>query len=141
VFSGTVVRAATTPDPPLVGGTTNLGVRLMSRLVDDQGGVRGYPLAGITVRLAGTGRWQLESDAEVTTDNTGNASWALTCRQAGSQPLSVVLEGGDVRPLDVADCAPPAPPSTTTTTGSSSSSTSSTSSSSTSSTTTTTEGF
>lgn len=135
-YRGTKVDVVVVPNPPEVDQPTHLRVRVSSRLVDDDGIVRSVPQQGVEVRLAGSGRWTVESANPLVTGADGTVLFRAVCEEPGTQPLGVVLAGTDSLPLQVADCTRP-PPATTTTTASTST-TSSSSTTSTSSTTTTT---
>jgi hypothetical protein len=125
-FSGTVAVAATNPDPPFVDEPAVLAVRVVSRVVDEQGIVRSTPQPGVQVQLAGSGQWIVTSSNPTTTDSTGTANWSVECLETGAQPLSVLLGASDVLPLDVPACVSAEPPESTTTTSSPSGSTTST---------------
>ena len=120
---GTFAVPAIAPSPPVVGQPASLAVQVTSRSVDPEGVVRGTPLVGVAVELAG-GTWSVSLPAASLTDAAGQARWEVVCRLAGVQPLRLVVNR--VEPFEIAlpACAePPAPPpppapgaSTTTTT-------------------------
>ena len=115
-FGALSVTRAIAPNPPMVGEPANLVVRAVRRTVDVDGVVRAQPLVGVTVELFGAGSWSLGSPNPATTDGRGNASFRLTCRSDGDNPLSVLVDGTSSSPLDLPACGRPAP-STTGTTG------------------------
>jgi len=124
-FTGTVIDAAIAPNPPTVGQSTNLSVRVVLRQVDTQGFVRNVPEAGVTVTLTGSGSWSTSSGNPSSTGSDGVASFVMQCLQEGDQPLSAELPDGTAQPLNLPPCSSPA--STTTTAGTSSNTTSTTS--------------
>ena len=139
-FSGTVAVAAVNPDPPAVDEPAVVAVRIVTRLVDDQGVVRSSPQPGVSARLTGTGNWTVSSANPSVTDSTGMATWQVECLQSGPQQLSVLLGGSDVLPLDVPACVSPEPSESTTTSTTSGSGTTTSTSSSTTTTSTTSRG-
>jgi hypothetical protein len=130
-YEGRRVDAVIAPDPPLVGEAANLKVRVADRAVDDRGVVRTRPVAGATVQLTGTGRWFVMSPNPQATGTDGSVTFRVECGDEGAQPLSAVVDGGDVVPLPLPDCVdasapPPTTTSPTTTTSTSTTSTTST---------------
>lgn len=115
-YGGVTTTRAIAPNPPLVGQPANLVVRVVRREVDEDGRVRTEALAGVSVELFGSGSWGLASPNPSFTGETGNATFRLTCRAVGSNPLSALIEGSETVPLDLPACERPAPSTTTTTT-------------------------
>lgn len=128
---GVRVDAAVAPDPPIVDEQVNLNVRVAERTVDADGIVRDAPLAGVSVAIGGSGRWESDSPNPSTTGGDGTATFLLTCEDEGDQPLFATLSGGDSHALTISACVDPTSTSTTsssttTTTGSTTSTTSTT---------------
>ena len=114
-FGRRSIDLAIAPNPPVEGDRVNLVLRVADRRVDDQGVVRARPLPGLSVEIFGEGAWSLHSENPATTGADGAVTFTLTCRRSGANPLSAVVQGGDVTELDVPDCLS-APEETTTTT-------------------------
>lgn len=138
VFEGADVVAVTSPSAPTLGDPVNVRVRVSVKEVDEDGVVRGTPLAGLRVTLV-RGRWgpRFQGGTEQVTDEAGQVLFELECRQTGPAGLAVEVQGAeDPFVLQAPDCNE-RPPSTTTTTAqpTSSSTTSTTRPSSTTSTT------
>ena len=115
-YTGLTVTKALAPNPPPVGEPTNLVVRAVRRTVDSDGFVRSRPLVGVQVELFGSGRWALSSSNPAVTDGGGNARFRLSCREAGSNPLSVLVDGTETVDLELPACERPEATTTTTTT-------------------------
>jgi hypothetical protein len=81
--------------------------------VSGDGVVHVTPIAGATLQLSGAGSWTASPGGAVTADGQGIGRWQVRCGAAGSQPLSITINGTDTFPLNLAPCAEP----TTTTTG------------------------
>lgn len=107
-FLGTHAVPAVAPSPPVVGQPANLVVQVSARGVDAEGVVRTDPVAGVPVEVAGSG-WSVLPPATTVTDGAGEGRWTVVCRQAGVQPLRLVVNG--VEPFEVAlpACVDPAP--------------------------------
>ena len=127
-YDGRRVDAAIAPDPPPVGEPANLKVRVADRGVDDRGVIRTAPRPGVSVSLTGSGRWFVTSPNPQTTGSDGSVTFRVECQDDGAQPLSVVLDGGETVPLDIAACVDLTGPPTTDTTSTTSTSTTSTTS-------------
>ena len=118
-FGGNQVSSSLAPDPAVVDRPANLVVQVTATSVGQADGVvRAVPVAGTTVQLQGSSEWSLSGAANPqVTNSAGEVSWQLTCRQAGSQPLQVVLADGTSYGLDhISPCVNPVAPTTTTTT-------------------------
>ena len=102
-FEGTRIDAVVAP-APVVGELVNLKVRVATRRVDDRGYVRYVPSFGVTATLTGPGAWNVRSPNPQFTDPEGSVVWELECLQAGPQPLSVFLDGGESDSLDLPPC-------------------------------------
>lgn len=98
--------AAVAPDPPVVDEEANLKVRVTTRQVTSDGRVRFEPAVGIAVRVFGTGDWIVLSSNPGFTDGAGSVTFLVECGQVGSQPLSAVLDDGQVEPLELPPCVP-----------------------------------
>ncbi|HVE46875.1 MAG TPA: carboxypeptidase-like regulatory domain-containing protein [Acidimicrobiales bacterium] len=109
-YAGPVATAAVAPNPPVVEAPVNLVVQLSSRTVDDQGFVTSVPLFGARATLASaTGTWLVASANPTLSDTNGRARWDVRCRAAGSQPLTVTVDGGLAPlPLTLPPCVEPA---------------------------------
>jgi hypothetical protein len=116
---GIGISSSIAPNPPTVDEAANLVVLVTQREVDDQGIVRAAPLGGVSAHLAGSGDWTLDGENLAFTDGDGRASWQLTCRSLGSQPLSVVA-AGETFALSIPDCVAAVAETTTTVSGDSS---------------------
>jgi hypothetical protein len=103
-FEGTEVDAAIAPNPPPVGSTANLVVRLSARQVQPGGLVRSTPLTDASVTLTGSGSWGTDSPNPTVTDSAGQATFEVVCGASGEQPLSVQLATGEVVSLDLPAC-------------------------------------
>jgi hypothetical protein len=111
-YTGIGVQSAIAPSPPIVGDPSNIVVTVTTRSVDDKGVVRGVPVPGAVVELTGSGDWRTTTANPDTTDSAGEASWQVSCRSAGQQPLSAVVNNAQSFPLSLPDCSLP-PPTTT----------------------------
>ena len=134
---GVFVLSDVTPRAPTVGSDVNVAVRVLQRVVDDQGVARTQPLAGIALQSQSSGWVFLNGPA--TTAGDGVAVYTFRCEQPASVVMAVVLfDGVEERaiPVDVPSCAPR--PTTTTSTSTTSSTVPGGSGSSTSSTSSTT---
>ena len=107
-YSGTSVAPAIAPNPPRVDDPANLAVQVTTVVVDQNGIVRATPLAGVQIDLQGSGGWQVQGSSTAFTDANGEVIWSLTCTAAGSQPLSVAVNGTGY-PLNLPACQQPAP--------------------------------
>ena len=115
-FSGISVVGVIAPNPPPVDGPANLVVQVTAQQVDPKGIVRGTPIPGASVLLAGSTNWALSGPNNGVTDAGGRVASQLTCTAEGPQPLQAVVNSNQTFPLDIAACAVPPPPTTTTTT-------------------------
>lgn len=106
-FGGAVVDWAMAPTPPPVDQRVNLKVRIANRTVDAQGFITETPVYATTVVLSGGGRWQLYSQNPQYTDTDGSVVFEMACLQAGPQPLTVQLENGETKTLDLPPCFDP----------------------------------
>lgn len=113
-FNAAAVTAAVAPDPPLVGQPATLVVQVTTQVVDAKGIVRAQPARGASVQLTSGGAWATADPNPAVTGADGTASWQVVCGQAGSQPLSVVVDGTNAQSPAVPPCA--LPPSATSTT-------------------------
>ncbi len=128
---GIFVLSDVTPEAPTVGSDVNVAVRVLQRVVDDQGVARTQPLAGIALQAQSSG-WVF-LDGPATTAGDGVAVYTFRCEQPASVAMAVVLfDGVEERtiPVDVPSCAPR--PTTTTSTSTTSTTAPSSTSSSTS---------
>ena len=135
---GIFVLSDVTPGSPTVGSNVNVAVRVLQRIVDDQGIARTQPLAGITLQAQFSG-WTLLAGPAATAGD-GVAVYTFRCEQAASVVMAVRLFDGvqeQTYPVDVPSCG--ARPTTTTSTSTTSTTEPDDSSSSTSSTSSTTE--
>jgi hypothetical protein len=114
-FGRRSIDIAVAPNPPVADERVNLVVRVADRRVDENGVVRARPLPDLSVEIFGEGAWSLHSTNPATTGADGAVTFTLTCRRTGANPLSAVVQGGDVTELDIPDCVA-APEETTTTT-------------------------
>jgi len=117
-YGGNQVASSLAPNPPLVDRPANLVVQVTSTSVGQADGVvRAVPVPGMSVQLEGSGAWDLSGGNPAVTDSSGQVGWQLVCRQAGAQPLQVVLADGSSFGLaPISPCVNPTVPSTTTTT-------------------------
>jgi hypothetical protein len=118
-YAGAFAQGAIAPVPPIVDEPANLVVQVSKRQVDENGVVRSTPMALANVELVGSGAWRLDGPNPVTSDDGGNASWQVRCRQSGHQPLSATVNGADTFTLALPDCVDAsslAPPDATTST-------------------------
>ena len=117
-FGGYQVSSALAPNPPVVDQPANLVVQVTAATVGQADGVvRAQPVSGATVQLQGSSEWVVESVNPGLTGTSGEVGWQLTCTQAGSQPLQVVLADGTSYAVNsVSPCVNPVAPSTTTAT-------------------------
>jgi hypothetical protein len=106
-FGGAVVDWAMAPNPPPVAEQVNLKVRVANRTVDARGFITRTPVYATSVLLSGGGRWKLYSENPQYTDSDGSVVFELACREAGPQPLTVQLENGDTKTLDLPACVDP----------------------------------
>lgn len=128
-FTGTVVRASTTPASPIVGDGVNLAVRVAERQVDERGIGREVPLAGVVVRVDANGWTSLDRSNRMLTQADGVAVFQYRCDRTGPVSATAIVErsasgtstgaapppSDQVFPLDVPGCAP-VPTTTTNTT-------------------------
>ncbi|GAC1533638.1 MAG: hypothetical protein NVS3B12_13320 [Acidimicrobiales bacterium] len=112
-FTGVSVSSSLAPNPPIIDSPANLVVAVNAATVGPDGVVRGQGRSGVAVQLFGEGQWQISGSPGRTTNASGIASWQLTCVALGNQPLSVLVNGTDTFPLNLAPCSP-VPPTTTT---------------------------
>jgi hypothetical protein len=113
--AGTFVLTDVTPSSPTVGSDVNVAVRVLERVVDDEGVARTRPLAGQPLQVRSSG-WVFV-DGPGTTGSDGVAVFTFRCEQPSTVTAAVVLSDGVEErtfPLDVPSCAPR--PTTTTTT-------------------------
>ena len=111
-FSGTQVAASVAPNPPIIGEPATIVVEVTTSVVGSDGVVRANPTPGASVQIFGTGEWSVVGSPTLTTNSAGLAQWQATCTGLGPQPLSVVVNSGDVVQLNLPPCAPV--PTTTT---------------------------
>lgn len=127
-YTGLAVTHAIAPNPPFVDEPANLVVQVVQQSVDENGIVRGAPVPGVRVDLAGSGDWRVETSNPSVTNGEGRAMWRLRCRSEGKQDLRVLVSGTDQFPLDIPPCVlPPEDSTTTSTSGRNTTSSSSTS--------------
>lgn len=108
-YSGTTPIPGIAPNPPVVGRPANLVVQVTTRSVDGAGVVQGVPVALTPVGLVGTA-WSVTEPNITTTDASGRVRWEVVCRQAGAQPLRLVVNGVEQFEVALPACAePPAP--------------------------------
>jgi Carboxypeptidase regulatory-like domain len=113
--SGILVLSDVTPDAPTVGSTINLALRVVEKVVDDQGVARTRPIPGLPIQVRSTG-WVPVSEP-VATASDGDAVFTFRCEESGTVTASALLfDGTQDRsfPLEVPSCGPR--PTTTTTT-------------------------
>lgn len=108
-FVGTHAVPAIAPSPPVVGQPATVAVQVTTRSVDPEGVVHGTPSAGVPVELAGAG-WSFVTAAATVTDPGGQARWEVVCRQAGTNPLRLVVNGTEPFEIALPGCTDPAPP-------------------------------
>lgn len=114
---GILVLSDVTPEAPTVGGTANLAVRVVEKVVDDQGVARTQPVTGRELQVRSSG-WELV-DGPTATDADGVAVFTFRCERAATATAAVVLlDGVEERsfPLEVPSCGPRPTTTTTTTT-------------------------
>lgn len=114
---GLVVLSDVTPSAPTVGSPVSLAVRVMERVVGDDGVARTRPLPGQALQVRSSG-WVF-IDGPGATDGDGTAVFTYRCEQAGTvTAAAVVLVGAEEQtfPLDVPSCGPRPTTTTTTTT-------------------------
>lgn len=111
-YGGLAVKAAIAPNPPPVNHSSSLVVLVTTRTVDERGVVRATPVPRVRVELVGSSSWRLESANPAVTDERGEATWLLRCREEGEQTLAVTVGDGDTFPLELPGCA--VAPTTTT---------------------------
>lgn len=116
-FSGTQVDSSVAPNPPIIGQPASIVVEVATSVVGPDGVVRANPSSGASVQIFGSGQWQIEGSPTLTTNSSGLAHWQATCTGLGPQPLSVVVNSGDVVQLNLPPCSP-VPTTTTTVTSS-----------------------
>lgn len=103
------------PEAPTVGADVNVAVRVVQKVVDDQGIARTEPLAGLPLQLQSSG-WVLLSGPGAT-GSDGVAVYTFRCEEPATVSMSVSLfDGVQDRsfPVDVPSCG--ARPTTTTST-------------------------
>lgn len=113
--SGILVLSDVTPSAPTVGASVNVAVRVVQKVVDDEGVARTQPLVNVPLQLQSSG-WVIESGPGAT-GSDGVAVYTFRCEQPATVSLSVVLfDGTQDRsfPVEVPSCGPR--PTTTTTT-------------------------
>ena len=123
-FTGTTVRAAVAPRPPVIDVPAQLVVAVTIQSVDAQGIVRGAPVVGADVDIVLPADWALSSTNPRITDTRGQVSYQFTCTLLGSGGVSATVGFPDGTsqsyPLDLPPCSLPPPtttiPPTTTTT-------------------------
>lgn len=106
-YTGLTAVASIAPSPPPVGQPANLVVQARSQMVDSDGVVRATPIAGATLQLTGSGSWTASPNSIQTADGQGSARWRVECRDPGTQPLSVTVNGSDTLPLSLPACTEP----------------------------------
>jgi len=126
-YTGVAVTHAIAPNPPFVDEPANLVIQVVQQSVDENGIVRGAPISGVRVELAGSGDFALETANPSVTNGDGRATWRLRCRSEGKHDLRVLVGGSEQFPLDIPACVEQLEEPTTTSSSSSSSSSSSTS--------------
>ena len=112
---GILVLSDVTPSAPTVGSPVSLAVRVVERVVGDDGVARTRPLPGQAVQVRSSG-WVFV-DGPGATDGDGMAVFTYRCEQPGTvTATAVVSDGVEERtfPLEVPSCGPR--PTTTTTT-------------------------
>jgi len=114
-LGGERVDNAMAPDPPLVGESANLKVRVADRSVGDDGVVHDDPVAGTTVTLSGSGEWEMSSPNPSTTGGDGSTIFRMRCLAEGAQPLVATLDSGQSFPLSIQPCYDPSTATTTST--------------------------
>lgn len=114
---GILVLSDVSPAAPTVGDTVSLAVRVVEKVVGDDGVAGTRPLAGQPVQVRSAG-WELV-DAPSATDSDGVAVFTYRCEQTATvTATAVVPDGAEERtfPLEVPSCAPRPTTTTTTTT-------------------------
>lgn len=120
--AGILVLSDVTPRAPTVGSIVNLALRVVEKVVDDQGIARTRPIPDLPIQVQSTG-WVLVSGPAATASD-GDAVFTYRCEEPGTVSATVVLfDGTQDRsfPLEVPSCG--ARPTTTTSTSTSSTST------------------
>ena len=125
------VQIAIAPDPPNLGEPASLVARVTRRTVSSDGVVRAAPIAGASVTFNATDSWTVTGPATAGTNESGDATFVVSCRKAGTNIVQVTLRVPGVAPQAVSQqvsacvdaratttttTTPGTPPSTTTTT-------------------------
>jgi hypothetical protein len=121
---GILVLSDVTPLAPTVGSNVNLALRVVEKVVDDQGVARTRPVAELPVQVRSSG-WE-PLDGPASTDGDGVAVFTFRCERAATVTASAVLFDGEEErsyPLEVPSCRPRPTTTTTTTTTTSTTST------------------
>ncbi len=111
--AGILVLSDVTPPAPTVGSPVNVAVRVVEKVVDDEGVARTQPIAGVPLQMQSSG-WDLLAGPDAT-GSDGVAVFTFRCDEAVSVTAAVVLfDGTQDRsfPLEVPSCGPR--PTTTT---------------------------
>lgn len=108
--AGVAARADVAPEPPLLGRSVNLVAVLVMRTVDADGVVQAEPLPGVSVELAGFGRWQLRDDGAASEDEgddeedededettTTSLGFTTTTTRPAPSPFATTDSNGRVR--------------------------------------------
>lgn len=114
---GVLVLSDVTPGAPTVGSAVSLAVRVVEKVVDDDGIARTRGLPGQPVQVRSSGWVFVDGPGATGTD--GVAVFTFRCEQPATVTASaVIVEGGQERtfPLEVPSCAPRPTTTTTTTT-------------------------
>lgn len=120
--SGILVLSDVTPPAPTIGSTVSLAVRVVEKVVDDEGIARTRPVGGLPVRIQASG-WELV-DGPGVTGSDGDAVFTFRCERATTVAAAAVLfDGTEDRSyrLEVPSCGPR--PTTTTSTSTTSTTT------------------
>lgn len=113
--AGVLVQSDVTPRAPTVGSLANLAVKVVRKVVDDQGVARTEPIPGVPLQVQSSGWVFVEGPGSTGSD--GVALFTYRCEQPATVTASVLLfDGIQDRnfPLEVPSCGPR--PTTTTTT-------------------------
>jgi hypothetical protein len=113
--AGVLVQSDVTPDAPTVGSLANLAVKVVRKVVDDQGVARTQPIPGVPLQVQSSGWVFVEGPGSTGSD--GVAVFTFRCDQPATVSASVLLfDGTQDRsyPIEVPSCGPR--PTTTTTT-------------------------